>query len=55
MDISLKVHHRIAAIPMIRSFVVESAAYYGADSTEAIELGFAAEDAAEHIIKTYPS
>jgi len=55
MNLSLKVHYRLAAIPMIRSFVVESAVYYGADSKEVFELGMAAEEAAEHIITTYPA
>jgi len=55
MNIALKVHYRLAAIPVIRSFVMETAAYYGADSREVFELGMAAEEAAEHIITTYPA
>jgi len=55
MKLSLRVHYRLAAIQMVRSFVIEAAAYYGADSKEVFELGMAAEEAAEHIITTYPT
>ena len=54
MNISLKTHYRLEAIPIIRSFVSEAASYYGADSNEVFEIGMAAEEAAEHIITTYP-
>ena len=54
MNISLKTHYRLEAIPIIRSFVSEAASYYGADSNEVFEIGMAAEEVAEHIITTYP-
>ena len=55
MDLSLRVHHRLKAISIIRNFVIECAIYYGADSKESFELGLAAEEAAEHIIRSYPA
>jgi anti-sigma regulatory factor (Ser/Thr protein kinase) len=55
MDISLKVHHKLEAIPIIRNFVMECAVYYGADKKESYALGLVAEESAENIIKLYPT
>ncbi|MCK5843084.1 MAG: hypothetical protein KAG97_00165 [Victivallales bacterium] len=54
MELSLRVHYRIEAIPIIRGFVTECALYFGADQHESFEFALAAEEASEHIINTYP-
>ncbi len=54
MKMALKTTYQIKAIPIIRSFIEETAKYYGANKSEYDELKLATEEAAEHIIINYP-
>ncbi len=54
MKMALKTTYQIKAIPIIRSFIEETAKYYGANKSEYDELKLATEEAAEHIIVNYP-
>ena len=55
MRLSLRVHYTVQSIPIIHAFVCKVAEYFGADHRETFELGLAAEEVSEHIIKTYPT
>ncbi len=54
MEMVLKTHYRLKSIPIIQSFVVESARYFGANRKESQDLRLATEEAAAHIINNYP-
>ncbi|NOY23814.1 MAG: ATP-binding protein [Acidobacteria bacterium] len=54
MEMVLKTVYRIHAIPIIQSFVVETAKFFGANTAECKALKLASEEAAEHIILNYP-
>jgi len=50
----LKTIYDINALQIIKSFVSESAKYYGADEKESFDLTLATEEAVSHIIENYP-
>jgi anti-sigma regulatory factor (Ser/Thr protein kinase) len=51
----LQTLYKIEVLEIIRSFVVESAKYYGADSKECFDISLSCEEAATHIIQNYPT
>lgn len=54
MNVSLKVTYRTTWLPIICSFVGETARAYGADDTERDRLHLAAEETAMHIMESIP-
>lgn len=54
MQFSLKTYYKVAFLPIIVSFVTETARCLGGTQKELSELGMAAEEAGMHIIDHYP-
>jgi len=54
MKLELAAVYDLAALPVVRSFVLESSRAFGASEKELARLELAAEEAAAHIISSYP-